>query len=396
VQWVGKDILTRFHATLWPAMLMGAGLPIFETVVAHGWVLLGEGKMSKSKGNVVRPLELADALAERAGIPQSIAVDAVRHYLTATVSLENDSQFTYEEFDLRFNADLANDLGNALNRSLSMAHKFGFDRVPDAEPEPEVIRAISDAKSRFESAMSDYQIASASSAAFGLIRFLGKYIDQRAPWALAKNEDPALAAVVVGMLRVVRAAEGLLQPMMPVATSAVAEQLGVPPTAHWANIGTPESLPVGTELRQPQPIFPRLEIEKKVHEPKGEVPKEKPEPNPQKAMDEKSSEITIDDFAKVKFRVARILEAENIEDADRLYKLQVMIGEEKRQIVSGIRNNYTPEDLIGRQIVVVTNLKPAKLRGVESNGMLLAATDENGGAILLQPDKEAPEGAPVK
>jgi methionyl-tRNA synthetase len=312
------------------------------------------------------------------------------------MSLENDSQFTYEEFDLRFNADLANDLGNALNRSLSMAHKFGFDRVPDAEPEPEVIRAISDAKSRFESAMSDYQIASASSAAFGLIRFLGKYIDQRAPWALAKNEDPALAAVVVGMLRVVRAAEGLLQPMMPVATSAVAEQLGVPPTAHWANIGTPESLPVGTELRQPQPIFPRLEIEKKVHEPKGEVPKEKPEPNPQKAMDEKSSEITIDDFAKVKFRVARILEAENIEDADRLYKLQVMIGEEKRQIVSGIRNNYTPEDLIGRQIVVVTNLKPAKLRGVESNGMLLAATDENGGAILLQPDKEAPEGAPVK
>jgi methionyl-tRNA synthetase len=396
VQWVGKDILTRFHATLWPAMLMGAGLPIFETVVAHGWVLLGEGKMSKSKGNVVRPLELADALAERAGIPQSIAIDAVRHYLTATMSLENDSQFTYEEFDLRFNADLANDLGNALNRSLSMAHKFGFDRVPDAEPEPEVIRAISDAKSRFESAMSDYQIASASSAAFGLIRFLGKYIDQRAPWALAKNEDPALAAVVVGMLRVVRAAEGLLQPMMPVATSAVAEQLGVPPTAHWANIGTPESLPVGTELRQPQPIFPRLEIEKKVHEPKGEVPKEKPEPNPQKAMDEKSSEITIDDFAKVKFRVARILEAENIEDADRLYKLQVMIGEEKRQIVSGIRNNYTPEDLIGRQIVVVTNLKPAKLRGVESNGMLLAATDENGGAILLQPDKEAPEGAPVK
>lgn len=395
VQWVGKDILTRFHATLWPAMLLGAGLPLFDTVVAHGWVLLGGDKMSKTKGNVVRPIELADALAERASISQEIAVDALRHYLTATMSLENDSQFTYEDFDLRYNADLANDLGNALNRSLSIAHKFGFSTVPDVAPEAEAIQAIQEAKQAFAVAMADYEIARASSAAFGLIRFLGKYIDSRAPWALAKNNDPALAAVITSTLHVMRAAEGLVRPLLPSTADALATQLGVAPTTHWDQIGDPASLPAGTALQNPQPIFPRLEIEKKAPEPK--APKEpKPAKQDKPKVEETLTEITIDDFAKVKFRVARIVEAEAIEGADKLYKLQVMIGEEKRQIVSGIRKDYTPEDLIGRQIIVVVNLKPVKLRGVDSNGMLLAATDENGGAILLQPDREAPEGAPVK
>lgn len=398
VQWVGKDILTRFHATLWPAMLMGIGVPLFHSVVAHGWILIQDDKMSKSKGNVVRPLELADDLAARAGISRELAVDAVRHYLTATMSLPTDSNFTYHDFDLRFNADLANDLGNALNRTLSMAHKFTEGRVPEATVEVEVAAAIESARDQFSEAMARYDIAAASAAAFSLVRFLNKYIDTRAPWALAKAGDPALPSVVRGMLESLRATEILIRSLLPTTADALARQLATEPGLTWDAPG----LASGTELPQPQPIFPRLDRTvmktaaskepKPVEAPAPDYKSEsKPEVKP--AADD---QITIEDFMRVKLRVARIVEAEPVEGADKLYKLQLLIGEEPRQIVSGIRANYTPEQLIGRQIVVVTNLKPAKLRGVESQGMLLAATDENGGAILLQPDRETPEGAPVK
>jgi methionyl-tRNA synthetase len=240
--------------------------------------------------------------------------------------------------------------------------------------------------------MTRFDISAASAAAFGLVRWLNKYIDTRAPWALSKAQDPALGPVMVSMLLSLRAAEGLVRPFLPTAADRIADQLGLPPLTRHAEIGAPESLPPGTNLASPQPIFPRLEVQRSAPAPK---PNAEPVIPPPSAMSN-ATEITIEDFAKVQFRIARILEAEPIEGADKLYKLQVVVGEERRQIVSGIRPNYSPEDLIGRQIVVVTNLKPAKLRGVESAGMLLAATDESGGAILLQPDREAPEGAPVK
>jgi len=395
VQWCGKDILTRFHATLWPAMLMGADLPVFETVVAHAWVLLDGKKISKSKGEVVRPLELAETLREKSGIPMEIAVDAVRYWLCAATTLENDSTFSYEDFYLRFNVDLANDLGNALNRSLAMAHKFVGGTVPDAPVESAAMDAIYTAKIAYEAAMAEYDIPKATNAAMDLVRFLNKYIDTRAPWALAKAGSDELPGVLRSMLLTVRAAQGLLMPFVPNAGAAIAAQLNVPADQGWTVIGTPESLPAGTALQTPQPIFPRLELEKSA--PVAETkPKPQPAPKPKMETPAAPAEITIEDFAKVQFRIARVLEAEPVEGADKLYKLQIAIGDERRQIVSGIRLNYTPEDLIGRQIVVVYNLKPAKLRGVESQGMLLAATDETGGAILLQPDKEAPEGAPVK
>jgi len=390
VHWVGKDILTRFHATLWPAMLMGLELPLFETVAAHGWVLLGGEKISKSKGNVVRPIELAEDLASRANIDRTLAIDALRHYLTATMSLESDSTFTYEDFDQRYNSDLANDLGNALNRTLAMAHKFVGGIVPDAPAEQEAIDAIERAKHEYEVAMENYQLPHASAAAIGIIRYLNKYIDTRAPWALAKAEDPALSSVMKSMLLCLRVAEGLFRPLIPTAATAVASQLNLEPTQSWDQIGSADSLPAGTILQLPQPIFPRLEIVKAAPKP---APKEKPvAPKPQPTM----NEISIEDFAKVQFRIGRVLEAEPIEGSDKLFKLQVVIGEEQRQIVAGIRANYTPLDLIGRQVVVCVNLKPAKLRGVESQGMLLAATDADGGAILLQPDREAPEGTNVR
>jgi methionyl-tRNA synthetase len=390
VHWVGKDILTRFHATLWPAMLMALELPLFETVAAHGWVLLGGEKISKSKGNVVRPIELAEQLSERATIDRTLAIDALRHYLTATMSMESDSTFTYEDFDQRYNSDLANDLGNALNRTLAMAHKFIGGEIPDAPPEQEALEAIASAKAAFESAMASYQIPHASASAIGVIRFLNKYIDTRAPWALAKTNDPALGSVLRSMLLCLRAAEGLFRPLIPTAANAVAEQLGLPPTQKWDEIGSLESIPSGSRLQLPKPIFPRLEILKPEPVAKKEAPK--PAAKPTTVM----NEITIEDFAKVQFRVGRVLEAEPIEGSDKLLKLQVVIGDEQRQIVAGIRANYPVLDLIGRQVVVCVNLKPAKLRGVESQGMLLAATDDEGGAILLQPDKDAPEGATVR
>ncbi len=397
VQWLGKDILTRFHATLWPAMLMGVGLPLPETVAAHAWIVLGSGeKISKSKGNAVVPGELAAALAERSGCTPELARDAVRHYLMAIMPFENDTAFTQEEFDRRYNTDLANDLGNALNRSLSMAHRYLGGVVPEGPAEDEALQAIAAAKLVYETAMEGFRLEQASAAAFGLVRFLGKYTDTRAPWALAKAEDPALSAVLRSMLLCIRAAEGLVRPEMPRAADAVAAQLGLPALTEWSGIGEESSLPVGHTLGQPQPLFPRLEIAKPAPQPqqpktKNQQPKmaDTPAPAPEGI-------ITIADFQKVQFRVARVLEAEPVEGSDKLLKLQVVVGEERRQIVAGIRANYTPDDLIGRQVVVVFNLKPAKLRGVESQGMLLAANDADGGAILLQPDKEAPEGAQVR
>jgi methionyl-tRNA synthetase len=403
VQWVGKDILTRFHATLWPAMLMGIGLPLYETVAAHGWVLLGGEKISKSKGNVVRPLELAEEFAARAGISSDLAVDVLRHYLTATMSMEQDSTFTYEDFDQRYNSDLANDLGNALNRTLSMAHKFVAGVVPEALPESEAVDAISKAKETFAAAMAEYQIPRANEAAMGLVRFLNKYIDTRAPWSLAKNNDAALGSVLRSMLLCVRASEGLMRIFIPVGADAISQQLGVAPTRHWEEIGTADSLPAGTQLGSPRPIFPRLDLTKKMEntpasptstQVTGEV--EKPSAKPNATETNVAPQITIEDFMKVDLRVARVVEAEPLEGSDKLLKLQLDVAGEKRQVVAGIKANYDPMDLIGRQVVVVFNLRPAKLRGTESQGMLLAAVDGTGGAILLQPERESPEGAKVR
>lgn len=395
VQWVGKDILTRFHATLWPAMLLGIGLPLFETVAAHGWVLLGGEKISKSKGNVVRPLELAEEFSAKAGISQELAIDVLRHYLTATMSMENDSTFTYEDFDQRYNSDLANDLGNALNRTLSMVHKFVDGVVPDAPIEEEAAEAIKRAKDSFAAAMAEYQIPKASEAAMGLVRFLNKYIDTRAPWALAKNQDPALGPVLRSMLTCIRSAEGLMRIFVPTAADAIAAQLAVASLTRWEEIGSPDSLPAGTKLNQPQPIFPRLDLKAQAAEP-APKPKPEPAPAPKPMQTETTPQITIDDFMKVELRVARVVEAEPIEGSDKLLKLQLDVDGEKRQVVAGIKANYEALDLIGRQVVMVFNLKPAKLRGVESQGMLLAAVDADGGAILLQPDRETPEGARVR
>lgn len=394
LQWMGKDILTRFHATLWPAMLMALDLPQPTTLFGHGWVLAGKEKVSKSKGNVIAPYELAQDLAQRAGCKVEVAVDVVRYHLIATMPLDSDTAFTLDEFDRKYNADLANDLGNALNRSLSMAHQFLGGVVPEGPIESEVQAEIDRALAGYQEAMQGWRCDLASKAALDLVRFLNKYINDRAPWNLAKANDAALQPVMKGMLLGLRTAGALLAPVMPATSLEIARQLGLGEIEAWSLIGSEASLPSGTTLLKPEPIFPRLAPPKpqpkaEKQEPKMNEAKAKPEPKPVEP-------IGIEEFAKVQLKVARILEAEPLEGSDKLLKLQVVVGQEKRQIVAGIRKAYSPMDLIGRQVIVVANLKPAVLRGTESQGMLLAATDDEGNAILLQPDREAPEGAGVR
>ncbi len=405
VHLMAKDIFTRFHATLWPAMLMAAELPLPKSVVGHGWLLLGGEKISKSKGNVVAPLVVGKDLAERSGATSEVAIDALRYVLAAVAPFEADTGFSLEELDRKYNSDLANDLGNALNRTLSMANRFLDGIVPEGGVDSEALEAVNTAKSEFEAAMEDFRVDKACFAAIEAIRFLNKYIDTKAPWALAKSGDDSLPRVMKSALFVLQSTEGLFRPMMPRVADEIARQLNTAPTQSWAEIGDVSRLVPGTKLQAPTPIFPRLDLgqgrDQAAPKPSSVKPAKPATVHTETMIQETApsapiDQITIEDFAKVQLKVARIFEAQPLEGSDKLMKLQVMIGEERRQIIAGIRKNYTPEELIGRQIVVVANLKPAVLRGADSQGMLLAAVDAEGGAILLQPEKEAPEGAKVR
>lgn len=406
VQWLGKDILTRFHATLWPAILMGLDLPLPKTLATHAWILIGGEKISKSKQNVVLPLVLAEETAKVSGCRPEIAIDAVRHYLAAIMPYETDSTFSYEDFYQRFNSDLANDLGNALNRSLSMAHKFTGSTVPQADIDPDIQTKIDDAKSEYESAMDQFRIDHATHTAMGLVRFLNKYIDDKAPWQLAKTNDPTLPSVMTSMLLALRTAEAMFRPTMPSAADAIASQLGQTPLTDWTQVGRADSLVSGATLKEPQPIFPRIDLAAALpsdpnaqntqgsKDTQNQVQPIEPATSDQD-QDEPVQQIDFQQFMNVKLKIARIIEAEPVPKSNKLMKLQVQIGSEDRQIIAGIAKSYTPEDLIGRQVVVVANLKTAKLMGLESQGMVLAADDEDGSPILLQPDRETPEGTDV-
>ena len=400
VHLMAKEIFTRFHATLWPAMLMGAELPLPRQIVAHGWFNFGDEKMSKSKGNVIEPLELADEIVFKTSARPEIARDAVRHALIALMPYEGDSNFTRDEVDRRYNADLANDLGNALNRTLAMMHKFVDGEIQSALPLPIAVEQVTRAKQAFEQAMAEFRVNSALEAALELPRFLNKFIDDHKPWDLAKNQDPSLAGVMNSMIFMLQAAATLLDPVMPTACAEIRRQLAGKPTPPlaWESMAQPATLIAGVKVATPEPIFPRIDPKKKAEMEATQKPT--PEPvaapeKPKKAKFEPPESITIEDFMKVSLKVARVLEAEPVEGSSKLLKLQVMIGEEKRQILAGIQKNYTPMDLIGRQVIVVANLKPAKLMGLESQGMVLAADGPEGSAILLQPESEAPEGTSV-
>lgn len=389
IHWMAKEIFTRFHATLWPAMLMAANLPLPTTVIAHGWFTFKDEKMSKSKGNVLASKDLIDRFLE-AGCRRELAVDAARYSLIRCLPFDDDTNFSMGEVERLFNADLANDLGNALNRTINMAHKFVGGVVPPAKLDDGILDTVLQAKGAYQEAFRQHRAHVALDTALGLSRALNRYVDSAKPWELAKNGDPRVQEVLYSMLFLLRSAEALARPFMPAVADQMAAQMGQDPLKLWASVGSLESLEPGRALAQPEPMFPRIDLN---------AAKAAPKPKEEKKMETPAAAvaepISIEDFMKVELRVARILEAEPVEKSSKLMKLQVMIGSERRQILAGIKKDYGVEDLIGRQVIVVANLRPAKLMGMESQGMVLAADGPDGGAILLQPEAEAPEGTLV-
>ncbi len=381
---VGKDI-TRFHCVIWPAMLMSAGLPLPKTVFGHGFVFLKGEKMSKTLGNIVTPLDI---------VPQ-YGADALRYYLLRESSFGSDGDFTWNNFIKRYNSDLANDLGNLLNRTLGMAMKYLNGKITKPKqtlttPEDETLKAAASnvlQKMRAEldiQTSGDMNFHKALAALWAVVGTADKYIDTMAPWKLAKEGRTAhIQRVLYNVLDTIRNIAILVSPFMPGAAQKIWDQLGLKDfekqnfkNVLWAAIPS-------FQVSLGQPIFPRIEASPSPAESSLVKPSPSPAAGEGSQKEKKMDPIDITDFQKIDLRVAEVKQAEKVEGADRLLKLQVEIGGELRQIVSGIAQHYTPEQLVGKKVVVVANLKPAKIRGVDSNGMLLAATDTSGLSILL-------------
>ena len=347
---IGKDILTT-HSVYWPTMLMSAKLSLPLGIFAHGWWLSGESKMSKSLGNVIDPL----------GLIEEYGVDPVRYYLMREMVLGQDASFTMESFIKRYNSDLANDFGNLLSRISNLLKKFFDEKIPmdeDDSPEGMVIKengikVVSDVWNHIES----MQVNEAIETTLQYIRSVNKYMETMAPWKLAKSDNNAAGKVLFTAAEALRISAVLLAPVMPNRTQIVLETFNATGSSlEWGGL-TP-----GKSLNKHDVLFPRIDV-KKLEKPSQSNGK-KTEPN---------NVITFDEFQNVELKTAKVLEAEKVEGADKLLKLQIEVGDEKRQIISGIAQHYSTENLIGKMIVVVTNLKPATIFGLESYGMLLAA-----------------------
>jgi len=413
VHLVGKEIYVRFHATLWPAMLMGLGLALPKTVLGHGWWMIGGEKGSKSKGNIPTPQEVVDVLVTRSGATAEVAKDALRYYLLRDISFTSDAEFSVENLiEKRYNPELCNKLGNLLNRTLKMLAQYASGLIPEGSAARTAEGALAslsrEVTQDVERAMLALDPGGALEGVIKLVEAGNGDIDTTAPWKLNKAGDAqGVADALYSALEATRIVSVLLTPLLPHVAGLIRTQLGLGnvPLADWAHETVWGGLPGGLPTEEAQPIFPRIDT-KKSTPPPAEKPKKETmppmaenTPAPTSETPTASSTITIEDFAKVQLKIGEIKTAERIEGATKLLKLTVDIGEETpRQILAGIAESYTPEDLPGRKIVVVANLAPRKLRGLESQGMLMAATDAEGHAVLLQPaDSDAIQpGAQVK
>ena len=376
---IGKDIL-RFHTIYWPIFLMALDLPLPKKVFGHPWLLFGEDKMSKSKCNVI----YADDLVHAFG------VDAVRHYVLSETPFAADGSITYETVIERYNSDLANNLGNLVSRTLAMTKKYFGGMVPApaqrTEFDASLIETVKQTVETYKTKMDDLHIADAENAVFAMLRRANKYIDETAPWILAKDEDKkeVLGTVLYNLLETIRVGAVLLTPFMPSTAASIFKQLNT----EAGDLSTVENFGVyaaGTVLGESEMLFGRIDAEKKLEELKAEHEAAvKAAQKPEKP--EGVAEIGIDDFMGVELRTAQIIACEPVPKAKKLLKLRIDLGYEQRQVVSGIAKWYKPEDLVGKKIIVVANLKPAKLCGVESQGMILASGEETVRVVFLAED----------
>ncbi len=403
---MAKEIFVRFHATLWPAMLMSLGLPLPRRVFGHGWWMVGGQKGSKSKGDLPHPVRLAEQIAGWAGCSTDIAVDALRYLMTREMQFGSDSEYVLERFLERYNSDLANDLGNVLNRSVNMAIRFCQGQVPAAGPVNAELQALaSDISAQCQVEYDRFRLNAVLDQIWRMVSRLNKYIDEQAPWALNKAGDSAGAgAVLYNALEGVRLCALWLAPVMPVAARSIWAQLGIAEDPVQASLMTDEHwgrLPSGQPLPSPEPLFPRIDLAAvHVAETTEETMNETPAPPApvETAPQEETPvvpEITIDDFLKVKLRVGTVLDAGPVPNATKLLQLRVDLGDEQRTVLAGIAESYEPADLVGRQVVLVANLKPRKMRGIESQGMILAA-DLDGKAVFLTPERAVAPGTGVR
>jgi methionyl-tRNA synthetase len=423
VHMIGKEIV-RFHCVYWPAFLMAARLPLPKSIVAHGWLLFEENKMSKSRGNIVRSETILEVLG----------ADALRYFLLREVVFGQDGSFSFDALVQRYNSDLANGLGNLASRTLAMITRYFNGEVPYPSNASKTISDASIAQlaqntiSEFQGFFEQYQFSRALESAWALVAAVDKYIVENEPWSLAEKQDETnrarLATVLYTSAEALRIVTALAHPVMPDATARIWSQLGLTEIAKFplAELKWGQ-LRLGTKLGKVEPVFPRADksaierMQQMEDQQRSSATQAQPGPadvqpapaavpaasqgsaplnNPPAAVVSTDAKITIDDFAKIELRVAQVKVAEKVKGADKLLRLEVDLGYEVRQIVAGIAEAYAPETLVGRKVVIVANLAPRKLRGLESNGMIVAASLEGGRPVLAAFLEDVPVGARLK